>query len=90
MKFIEQCRTHNTPQQTIAHNRTFSLPLGTIPTPQQTQGQLADMALEKVKPQFQRREIIVCCNNNALRLQSMWKLVEVLFGGKWFPKLPSC
>jgi len=55
MTFIEQCRTHNTPQQTVAHNRAFNLRDGNNPTESQEKAQGLDKALEKKKPQFQRR-----------------------------------
>jgi len=55
IRFKEQCITHNVPQQALAHNRAFNLRDGTFPTlPQQAQ-QGIDKALEKGKPQFQRR-----------------------------------
>jgi len=55
MTFIEQCKTHNVPQQTIAHNRAFNRRNGDFPTGLEIENQQRDKALEKVKPEFQRR-----------------------------------
>jgi len=43
-KFIQQCRTHDTPAQTYSHNKRFKLE---IEEPQRE--------IERKKPEFQRR-----------------------------------
>lgn len=53
--FVEQCRTHNTPQQTADHNRGFNQRDGKNPTDPQLESQFKDKILEKKKPQFQKR-----------------------------------
>jgi len=53
--FVQQCRTHNNPNQTLAHNKSFNLRNGPNPTPPQQQSIGADKILEKLKPAFQRR-----------------------------------
>jgi len=54
-KFIQRCRTHRNPQQTLQHHRGFTGRDGRNPTEQQQAQQGIDMALEKARPQFQKR-----------------------------------
>jgi len=53
--FLQQCRTHNVPQQTLAHNRSFNLRHGRNPTDVEKIQIEIDRGLEKLKPQFHRR-----------------------------------
>jgi len=55
--FEQQCRSHNTPQETIVHNRSFSRVIpdtGSDSSPELRQLK-ADKRAEKRKPQFQKR-----------------------------------
>jgi len=48
-----QCKTHNSFAETLAHNQSLNRKPSTTPT--QRENLMKDKALEKLKPQFQRR-----------------------------------
>jgi len=54
-RLIEKCVSHNSFNQTVAHNRSFNLRDGRNPTDQQQAQQGLDKAAEKRKPAFARR-----------------------------------
>jgi len=53
--FFQQCRTHNTPQETIVHNRSFNTRDGIEPSEPQRNKLNADKAIEKGLQQFEKR-----------------------------------
>jgi len=55
MEFLEQCETHNTPDEVLIHNRSFNLKHGANPTDSQKEKMIEDKALEKKKPKFQKK-----------------------------------
>lgn len=53
--FLEQCKTHNTPAETLTHNQSFNLRSGRNPNNQESESIVNDKGLEKRKPEFKRR-----------------------------------